>query len=97
MINTIKIGTWNLCLGLANKKDTVTSLLNTYEVGICCLQETEIPMGFPENVLNSGKFLIELENNIIKKRVGIYVRKDINYIRRYDLEKSHLQMKLYKV
>ena len=73
------------------QKDTVTSLLNTYEVGICCLQETEIPMGFPENVLISGKFTIELENNIIKKRVGIYVRKDISYIRRYLFSTSQAQ------
>ena len=50
----LKIGTWNLCLGLANKKDSVIDLLATHEINICALQETEIPIGFPENVLNCG-------------------------------------------
>ena len=31
----IKIGTWNLCLGLPNKKDIVTRYLNENNIAIC--------------------------------------------------------------
>ena len=56
------------------------------KIKICCLQETEIQQGFPENILNCGNFNLELEINREKRRVGIYLHKDINYIRRSDLE-----------
>ena len=46
-------------------------------------------MGFPGNVLNCGGYNIELELNNEKKRVGFYIRKDLNYIRRKDLEKEN--------
>ena len=41
-----KFGTWNLCLGLPNKKDTVTKYLNDNNVSLCCLQETEVPSNY---------------------------------------------------
>ena len=85
--NTLKIGTWNLCLGLANKKDIVTQYLRALNIKICCLQETEILSNFPVNILNCGNYTVELENNTEKRRVGIYLHKDIKYIRRFDLEK----------
>ena len=70
---TLKIGTWNLCLGLPNKKDNVTDILSAKQISVCCLQETEVPNGFPENSLNSGNYNLELELNDVKKRTGIYV------------------------
>ena len=87
--NQLKIGTWNLCLGLSNKKDIITSCLSSLGVEICCLQETEIPMGFPENILNSGEYNVELELNTEKKRVGIYLHNKLKYARRIDLEKEN--------
>ena len=88
MESKINIATWNLCLGLANKKDTVTGYLNENNIKVCCLQETEIPQGFPENILNSGGYILELEMNSEKKRVGVYLHRDVNYVRRFDLEKE---------
>ena len=52
-------------------------------------QETEIPCDYPENVLNCKGYNVELELNSVKKRVCIYVHKDINYTRRSDLEKEN--------
>ena len=95
--NEIKIGTWNLCLGLANKKDEVTSYLNFNNISICCLQETEIPLNFPEHVLNSGNYAIELEMNSYKKRAGIYIRNGIKYRRRTDLERPDLHIVIIDV
>ena len=63
MLKDLKIGTWNLCLGLQNKRDLVVSTLTERDVSICCLQECEIPVNFPERFLNSGKYTLELELN----------------------------------
>ena len=82
MESNLKIATWNLCLGLPNKKDIVTNYLNENKIGVCCLQETEVQINLPENILNCNGFNLELELNIEKKRVGIYVANGINYIRR---------------
>ena len=80
MINTsLKIGTWNLCLGLANKKDMITEILKSKDIMICGLQETEILPDFPENILNCGGYSLELESNDTKKRAGIYIGKYIKY------------------
>ena len=81
-----RIGTWNLCLGLANKKDLVIEALKRNEIIVCGLQETEIDKNFPENLLSCGGYSIELEMNNEKKRAGVYVRNDIQYNRRLDLE-----------
>ena len=67
MLNVLNFATWNLCLGLANKKDLVTEALFRNNNSACCLQETEIPMNFPEEILNCNDYLLELELNNLKK------------------------------
>ena len=79
MESKIKIGTWNLCLGLPNKKDIVTRYLKENNVDVCCLQETEVQLDFPENILNCFGYNLELENNDVKKRTGIYIAQGIDY------------------
>ena len=61
-------------------------------VKICCLQETKIPVGFPEEILSFGGYNLELEISNSKKRVGTYLKSDVNYIRRNNLEikNSHI-------
>ena len=54
-------------------------------------------MGFPENVLNYGGYNTELEQNNEKKHVGFYIRKDLNYIRRKDLEKENCHVVIIDV
>ena len=63
-----------MCLGLPNN---VTELLHRNNVDVCCLQETEIPVNFPEKQLNCGGFTLEQELNSDKKRAGIYLKNDI--------------------
>ena len=41
MNSLLKFFTWNLCLGLANKKDLVTDTLKRKDISVCCLQEIE--------------------------------------------------------
>ena len=88
MENNINFATWNLCLGLSNKRDIVTQYLHENDIKVCCLQETEIPIGFPETILNCGNYNLELELNNTKKRAGIYLHETVSYIRRIDLEKE---------
>lgn len=80
MIEKIVVfATWNLCLGLPNKRDNVIDTLKRNNIAVCALQETEIGEDFPEEILNSSEYNIELELNTTKKRVGFYIRRDIRY------------------
>ena len=65
----IIIGSLNLCLGLPNKKDSVVEMLKTNNVSICCLQEVEVQMNFPEKVLSCGGYNLELEQNSEKNEL----------------------------
>ena len=85
-MTNIKIATWNICLGMPNKKDIVTDYLRTEEIKVCCLQETEVQADFPADVLNTGGYTLELALNDTKCRSGIYISNEIKYVRRLDLE-----------
>ena len=43
--------------------DFVIDMLARNNVSICCLQETEVQVNFPEKLLNCGGFTLELEQN----------------------------------
>ena len=43
-------------------------------------------------VLNCGGYTLELESNLDKKRVGIYIQNEIKYVRRNDLEKENVHV-----
>ena len=85
---TIKIGTWNLCLGLQCKKDIVIKELTENQIDICCVQETELDANYPTNILSSASYEYEPEKNSSKKRVGIYINNKLSYQRREDLEEE---------
>ena len=88
----MNFATWNLCLGLPNKKGIVIETLKRNNIAVCALQETEISKDFPEMILNSEEFNLELELNTGKKRVGFYIRNDVRYKRRNDLEKENVHV-----
>ena len=54
---------YRLSKGLTNKKDMVIELLKRNKLSVCCLQETEIPVNYPETLLNCGGYNLELETN----------------------------------
>ena len=89
---SLKIATWNLCLGLASKKNLVKHYIIENEIDICCLQETELQNDLPNNLLSFPGYGLELEQNDDKRRVGAYVKSSVKYKRRHDLEgiNSHL-------
>ena len=56
------------------------------------MQETEVTNAININELSVSQYCLELENNSVKSRVGLYISKDINYVRRTDIEglNSHI-------
>ena len=84
---SLKIGTWNLCLGLKNKKDYVSKITKQHKIDILCLQETDIEPSYPLNILSFKGYDFLTENNSSKARTGIYINNSITYQRRSDLEK----------
>ena len=72
-------------------------LMDNNNISVCCLQEVEIPVNFPETTLNCNGYLLELESSKIKKRTGIYLRKDIKHVRRNDLEKDDFHILIVDV
>ena len=82
----VKLGTWNLCLGIKNKKDYVNKTINDLNIDICCLQETELKPTYPMDALNFKGFNYMSETNIIKARTGIYISQLISYDRQHNLE-----------
>ncbi len=87
-----KIGSLNLCLGLSNKKDLIKNIIKDEKIDILCLQETELEINFDHNLMSFSGYFYESETNDFRSRVGCYVKSDISYIRRQDLEglNSHL-------
>ena len=87
-----KIATLNLCLGLPNKKEHVKQLINEESIDILCLQETELEVNLDHNLLSLPDFNYESEQNDRQARVGCYVKSNVVYNRRSDLEgvNSHL-------
>ena len=83
---TTKIATLNLCLGLRSKKDEVKKLIGINNIDVLCLQETEIPVDFPIELLSFKGYNYESENNVVKSRCGMYISDKISYVRRSDLE-----------
>ena len=58
----VKIATWNLCLGLANKKEYVVSTIKKEEIDICMMQETEIKRDYDIKLLTLILHSIQREN-----------------------------------
>ena len=82
----IKVATWNICLGLKNKKDYVYEKLIQEKIDICALQEVEVVKTCPHSLLTSKDYTIEIEQTGTKARNAFVINKRINYTRRFDLE-----------
>ena len=94
---TLKIATWNLCLGLFHKKDYVRTQLYENNIDILTLQETELSPELQLENLQIKGYSIEVENNNKKRRVAIYVKNSISYKRRIDLEKENMHIVILDV
>ena len=82
----IKIATLNLCLGLQNKKSLIKQIVMQEKIDILCLQETELNKNLDHNLLSFPGYCYESETNEALSRVGVYIKSDINFVRRTELE-----------
>ena len=85
-MDQVKLGTLNLCLGLKNKKDLVRQLLIENKIDILCMQELEIEADFDCNLLRIPGYELDCEVNNHKRRVGCYIKNNLKYKWRLDLE-----------
>ena len=93
----LKIATWNLCLGLKNKKDTVYGCLTEENIDIAMLQEVDIKKDYPIELLATKDYNLEVENANVKSRCAIAIKNNINYKRRIDLEGENLSLVILDV
>ena len=82
----LKIATLNLCLGLANKKDTIKRLILENSIDILCVQEVELKKNYQKYILSFRNYRLEVDTNTKKSRTGIYISNNVDYMRRTDLE-----------
>ena len=61
MQDNLKIATWNLCLGLANKKDYVSGIIRNSKIYICCIQETDVIKDIYVDTLSFKGFTLYLK------------------------------------
>ena len=69
-----KLATWNLCLGLMNKKDIVSRIIMEEEIDICVLQEIDVPPDIDAGLLSFKGYSLLIDNNHVKARTGIYIK-----------------------
>ena len=62
------------------------TILNEEKIDICALQECEFPSNFNSINISIPGYRLELEENDVKARTGIYISDTLNYKRRRELE-----------
>ena len=97
-MSLLVIATLNLCLGLKGKKDLVKDILISNKIDILAMQEIEIESGFDEKTLSIPGYILETENNDLKKRTGFYISTSVKYSRKNNLEgrNNHLVVTCYR-
>ena len=62
----MKLASWNLCLGLANKKDLVSKIIKENEIDICAMQEIDIPADYDTNILSFKGYELIIETTLVE-------------------------------
>ena len=70
----------------------IEQILKTNEIKVLCLQEIDVESGFDHRLPNINGYRLELEENSVKSRSGLYLSNDVVYLRKKTLEgvDSHL-------
>ena len=92
--NNIAIASWNCCLGLQNKLDFIKNVLNTYTIDLLFLQEAEIKITTPINLLQISNYNLEMSptNGQLNSRTCCYVRSKIKYKRLDESENKTVEL-----
>lgn len=94
MTRSLKIGSWNVCNGIAMKMDYVKNALTEYDLDVLFIQEAEISETLQKDLYNIQGYTIEMcattsENKI---RMICYIRDNINYERRIERDNNNVMM-----
>lgn len=95
MKKQLKIGTWNLCNGLAMKMDFVKFALKKYKLDIFFLQETEISQDYDLRLLEVQGYRLETEQKSAKEKIRLvcYIHEALSYKRTLEEENTHYFVK----
>ena len=87
-----------LLMFFKGKKDLVKDILISNKIDILAMQEIEIESGFDEKTLSIPGYILETENNDLKKRTGFYISTSVKYSRKNNLEgrNNHLVVTCYR-
>ena len=78
---SLKIATWNLCNGLTNKVQYVKDMLQTHDMDIIFLQETEIKMDYDVKLLNIRGYTLESSKSKNMMQTVAYIKDNVIYKR----------------
>jgi exonuclease III len=84
--NNLKMATWNLCLGVSNKRDYIRNTLIETRIDILNMQETELHEKTDPTQLSIKRYKLALKKSMMKIRVGMYISNNVKYRRGVDLE-----------
>ena len=73
-------------------KDYVARSIRENDIDICSIQECEVEKDYDSSILAFRGYNIEMENNCDRARVCMFIKQDINYKRRSDLEGMNLHL-----
>ena len=85
----MRVASWNICLGLKNKKDYIYQVVKEKNIDICLLQEVEVEKDFETQLLSDKDYKIEVETNTVKSRTAILIKDNIQYERMLALEEEN--------
>ena len=71
---------------MRNKKEVIYATLQNERIDICALQEVEIPLNYQHELMSSKDYKIEIEQSSGKARCATAINRNIDYVRRKDLE-----------
>jgi exonuclease III len=89
---SLKVCTWNVCLGLRYKLRQVEEIILKNKIDILCLQEVELSHEDDLSLVEISGYTMEIEKCSGKRRSMIYICNTIQYERHHakEQENSHI-------
>ena len=88
---------WNVCLGAKTKLHLIKEQLYKEKIDILCIQEAEVEIDEDEKDYAIDGYQMELENSTSKRRTLVYIDKNVNYVRKSQMEKKDAHIILLEV
>jgi len=88
---------WNVCLGAKTKLHLIKEQLYKEKIDILCIQEAEMEIDEDEKDYAIDGYQMELENSTSKRRTLVYIDKNVNYVRKSQMEKKDAHIILLEV